>query len=102
MNAPLLKNTVQCPTCRASQEWSEACRRCQSDLTLLEDVAASYRYHRRECLLHLGAGRPLEALPHAHRCQRLHPDTESRRLQALCALLIGDWVTATNLARHLS
>lgn len=77
------------------------CRRCQSDLTLLEEVAASYRYHRRECLLHLAAGHSIEALHHAQRCQRLHSDAESRRLQALCALLIGDWVTATSLARHL-
>ncbi len=100
MNAPLLKTKLRCPTCRAVQDWSETCRRCQSDLALLGEVAASYRHHRRQCLLHLEAGRPLAALPHARRCQRLHPDAESRRLQALCALLVGDWITATNLARH--
>ncbi|CAN5784126.1 hypothetical protein BH23PLA1_BH23PLA1_00530 [soil metagenome] len=101
MNASLKSPTVRCPTCRAVQDWAESCRRCQSDLGLLVEVAGSYRHHRQRCLQLLESGHPQDAIHHARQCHRLHPDKPSRRLLAVCALLVGDWVAATSLARRL-
>jgi hypothetical protein len=93
--------TVRCPTCRASQPWSDVCRRCQSDLTLLHQAARSYHRHRRACLLHLRSGRPQAALLSAQRCLALYNGADSRRLGALCALFQEDWPTASRLALRL-
>jgi hypothetical protein len=90
---------VCCPTCRATQEWSESCRRCRSDLRLLRAAVVAYDNHMRRCILELDAGRPDLALNHARRCHELRPDAQSRRMLALCALLLEDWKTALELAQ---
>jgi hypothetical protein len=89
---------VRCPTCRAVQEWSDTCRRCRCDLRLLRAAHAAYRDHRRQCLLSLDAGHEKLALGHAIRCHDLRPGPDSRRLIALCALVMEDWQTALELA----
>jgi hypothetical protein len=95
------QSKVCCPTCRATQEWSEVCRRCKCDLQLLEAVAVAYTRARRRCLEALSDGRLVEAQELARYCHWLEPGPESRRLLSLCALLGGDWPTALALARGL-
>jgi hypothetical protein len=97
--APIDPETVRCPTCRATQPWSDTCRRCKSDLRLLREFAEGYEHARRECLDHLHNGRLCEARDSARRCLELSPDAGSRRLLALVALLSGDWAAAAALAR---
>jgi hypothetical protein len=96
---PIAPQTVRCPTCRASQPWSDTCRRCRSDLRLLREFAEGYEHARLECLDHLRRGRLREARDAARRCLALSPDAGARRLLALVALQSGDWPAAASLAR---
>jgi hypothetical protein len=96
---PIDPETVRCPTCRASQPWSDACRRCKSDLRLLREFAEGYDRARRECLDSLRLGRLREARAAATRCLELSPADGSRRLLALVAILSGDWPAAATLGR---
>lgn len=100
MDDPALSPTMRCPTCRASQQWSDRCRRCGCDLELLQDVAATYRLARDRCLRALRDGRAAEATDQALRCHWLAPGPESHRLRALCALIRHDWLDAAALARE--
>ncbi|WP_074309153.1 hypothetical protein [Singulisphaera sp. GP187] len=93
--------TVRCPTCRLTQERSDTCRRCKSDLRLLNEAAESARRTRRRCLKALRAGHRREALRLAGHYHWLHPTADSRRLMALTALLSGDWANALALAHDL-
>ena len=90
---------VRCPTCGALQEWSDACRRCQCDLTLLRRVMQAAQTSRQRCLCALRAGRISEAVRHARRLQALCPDRSSARLLAVCQLLQGNWLAAATMAR---
>ena len=90
--------TLRCPTCRAQQEWSDACRRCKCDLQLLRAADRAYRQSQAECLTELRANRPRSAMACARECERLRPGDESRKLLAVCALVAGDWATALSLA----
>jgi hypothetical protein len=92
---------VRCPTCRAVQEWSDACRRCKCDLRLLRALAGAYHRARRACLRHLSDGHPDAAWRAAGRCRALSPSEESLRLMAVSALLRGDHAAAAALARSL-
>jgi hypothetical protein len=96
---PINLDTVRCPTCRASQPWSDSCRRCKSDLRLLREFAEGYERARLECLDHLRGGHPREARDAARRCFELSPDAQSRRLFALASLRLGDWEAAAALGR---
>ena len=91
-------HVVRCPTCRASQEWSDSCRRCRSDLRLLRDVAISFDRSRRTGLVHLRAGRWRAALPALRHAHELAPSETSLRLLAIAALLNGDFADAAALA----
>ena len=90
---------VRCPTCRALQEWSESCRRCRCDLSLLRAACSTHQDHRRNCILQLDAGLTELALGHALRCHDLQPGADSLRLLALCALARQDWETALELVQ---
>jgi len=85
---------MRCPTCKATQEWSDTCRRCKCDLTLLRSAAEACRESRRRCLLFLRAGRLAEAVRQARRGYSLCPDERSSRLLAVCHLARGDWARA--------
>ena len=99
----LPSGTIRCPTCRASQEWSDECRRCRSDLRLLRALDQEYADHRGHCLLNLRLDRSHAALPHARACMHLRPDEAAQRLLAVCALACGDWPTALAIGqRHLT
>ena len=93
-----LATTLGCPTCGAQQEWSDTCRRCRCDLTLLRAVKEARRGHRRRCLLLLRAGRLTEALQQARRGYALCADQRSARLLAVCHLVCGNWMRAITLA----
>ena len=90
-NDPPSPDSLRCPACRASQEWSDVCRRCKCDLTLLRESADAYWRGRRDVLRHLSEGRPLSALRLARFCEALAPSDETRRLLAVSALLSRDW-----------
>lgn len=93
--------TVRCPTCRLTQERSNTCRRCKTDLRLLNEAAESSRRSRRRCLNALRAGHRREAFRHASHYHWLQPNADSRRLMALCSFLCGDWANAISLAHDL-
>jgi len=93
------EDRFRCPTCGAAQDWSETCRRCKCDLTLLKRATEACRRSRRHCLLHLRAGRIPEALRQARRGYAMQCDESSARLLAVCYLLAGDFREATRMAR---
>lgn len=99
-DAGFAAGTVRCPNCRAVQDWSDACRRCKSDLRLLRAFAEDYERNRDDCLVAIRSGDARAASHHAQRCHSLEPGADSRRLLALAALLRGDWPTAAALASH--
>jgi hypothetical protein len=84
-----LDNRFVCPVCRATQEWSDVCRRCRCDLRLLRQADLARRRARQQVLLHLRAGCWAEAQRAAQTCHALQPDADSRRLLAVCCLLGG-------------
>jgi hypothetical protein len=96
------ENEVRCPTCRARQEWSDTCRRCQCDLSLLWTVELACRRRRRRALLALRAGRHADALAEARRAYTLHPDAPTARLLAVCLLLAGRWPEALATAERIA
>jgi len=90
---------IRCPTCGVLQEWSDACRRCRCDLTLLRRATETARASRRCCLLALRVGCPSKALRHARQFYSVCPDRSAARLLAVCYLLQGDWPSAATFAR---
>jgi len=95
----LAEDGVRCPTCRAKQPWSDTCRRCKCDLTLLMNVAEACRQGRRRCLAHLHAGRFSKALQEAKHVWTLRPDRQAARLLAVCLLHNGKFRKAFQTAR---
>jgi hypothetical protein len=93
---------LQCPTCGASQEWSDSCRRCKCDLRLLRSAERAYERHRLRCLKRLSGGDSAMALAEARLCDRLRPGAESNRLMALCQLLRENWPEALDLAGRVA
>ena len=90
---------MRCPTCGARQgAWVDACRRCKSDLRLLRAALGAYERSWRAALAALDGERYDEAAAHARRCHELRPESEARRLLAVCQLLRGDWFEAAELA----
>jgi hypothetical protein len=96
-SASLAAGMVRCPTCKASQDWSDECRRCKSDLRLLRAFADAYELNRRACLEAICSGDAAAATHHAQRCHLLEPNSDSRRMLALAALLREDWAEAAEL-----
>ena len=88
---PPSPDSLRCPACRATQEWSDVCRRCKCDLTFLRESANAYWQARRAVFRHLRDGHPLRAHRMARYCASIAPSDESRRLAAVCALLSRDW-----------
>jgi hypothetical protein len=92
---------MRCPTCRATQPWSDVCRRCKSDLVLLRELAEEYASSRQRCLANLRDGRIEAALDAARQCIELRNDADAQRLAAVCELLAGDWSRARSHASEL-
>jgi len=87
----------RCPTCGASQEPAETCRRCKSDLSLVAPLVRFRARLRGRCLRHLRAGRFAEAHRVARRACAISRDADNRRLLALTALLSGRYRRAIKI-----
>ena len=102
MNEPSLKptaeNEMRCPTCNARQTWSDECRRCKCDLSLLWRCWRTREAERRRCLRRLRAGQPDQALRHARRYAIIVGAAEASRLLAVCLLLCDNWPDARAVA----
>lgn len=83
-----------CPTCNARQAWSDECRRCKCDLSLLRQYWRAGEGERRQCLHELRSGRPNRALYHARRYAKLVGTAEASRLLAVCSVLCDNWPNA--------
>lgn len=92
---------LRCPTCGAEQEWSETCRRCRSDLSLLVSLADAWLGCYRQALSALRAGRLAQSLELARRCHQLAANRRSGRLLAVCHLLNRNWSAALRMAGPL-
>jgi len=92
------EENVRCPTCNARQPWSDTCRRCKCDLSLLNGVAETWRRTRRWCLAELRAEQIPRALEHARRAYALCPNQRSARLLAVCLFYCGDFDKALQVA----
>lgn len=90
----------RCPTCRAEQPWSDTCRRCKCDLSLLHRAAQACQAQYRLCLQELSAGRTAAALAAARQCYAIKPTPAAARLLAVSALVERDWATAVAAGRH--
>ena len=102
MTKPTLKRTAEdemrCPTCNAPQAWSDECRRCKCDLSLLQQCRRTSERERQGCLRQLTAGQPQRALRHARRYAIIVGAAEASRLLGVCLLLCGNWPDACALA----
>lgn len=94
-----ISESLRCPTCNATQTWSDECRRCKSDLRLLRRVIEARRLHRENALRAIRDNQFPTALVEAQQAYDLYPDSNSRRLLATCHLLAGNWLQAMMLAR---
>ena len=92
--------TCRCPTCRAEQPWSDTCRRCKCDLSLLHRAVRVYKHNYRRCLGELAAGRTAAALAAARQCYAIKPTPTAARLLTVSALLERDWSTAVAVGRR--
>ncbi len=88
------KDEMNCPTCRARQVWSDECRRCKCDLSLLRKFRYSSERERKSCLRQLRVGRPDRALTHARRYAIMAGDAEATPLLGACLLMCGNWPDA--------
>lgn len=88
------RNTAEemaCPACKARQVWSDQCRRCRCDLSLLRRWHGAGEAVRRRCLDELSRGRSEQALEYARRYSLLAGRQEAARLLAVCHLFCGNW-----------
>lgn len=88
---------LRCPTCGARQVWSDTCRRCKCDLSLVHQVQRRLRTLRRRCLSQLRDQQLEASLDTAKQCCELSAEAANTRLLALCHLLNGNWAMALEL-----
>lgn len=88
------ESTMRCPTCNAEQAWSNECRRCKCDLTLLRGARLVCRRARAQCLQHLCDGQFASALRSARQYHKFEASADAAKLVAVCHLLAGDYAAA--------
>ncbi len=88
---------MTCPACRARQTWSDECRRCKCDLSLLHAVYDRGEVARRSCLRAVNEGRYEDALGHAQLHAELNGGQRAIHLLAVCHLICEDWEEARQL-----
>jgi hypothetical protein len=76
-----------CPTCGATSQTGPACRRCRSDLRLLQRLEADRATELHELARALADGRWSDALLSAQYIHTLRKDDKSFRMLAVCQLL---------------
>ncbi len=89
-----------CPTCGAAGQSSAACRRCHSDLRLLQHLVTRRAAELPTLARALAAGRWAEALLSAQYIHTLRQDEESFRLLAVCQLLNEQFAAACDTHRQ--
>ncbi len=88
-----------CPVCGARQAFSATCRRCQADLSLVEDLYVELAAKRTRCQMLLRQRRLRRATRLATECLDISRDDANRRLLATCYLLQGDFAAALRLRK---
>jgi hypothetical protein len=78
---------LTCPTCGAADQTGAACRRCRSDLRLLQRLEADRGAEFHKLIQALADGRWADALLSAQYIHLLRQDDESFRLLGTCQLL---------------
>jgi hypothetical protein len=91
---------MHCPACKAEQVWSNECRRCRADLSLLRGATEAARRAERECLAALSQADFAKALAAAQQAFHWSPRDCNRRRLAICSLLCGDYRLAIRLLGH--
>lgn len=76
-----------CPTCGATGQTGPECRRCRSDLRLLERIEHTRAAELKELVAALADHRWADALASAELVHHLRRDAASFRLVAVCQLL---------------
>jgi hypothetical protein len=99
-STPQTPPKMRCPTCGAKQAWSDSCRRCRSDLSLLHQALRCAQHLRRACLTALRHGRYDEAVQAAYRCCQWDSSQESRHLLAMAEFYCGRFATAVRLTQR--
>jgi hypothetical protein len=89
-----LDETMCCPTCNAEQIWSDVCRRCRCDTSLLHQAWQRHQFARLACLNALRTGRFTEACRCAQQQHEIAASSQSARMLAVCHLLAGNWQRA--------
>ena len=89
-----------CPTCGAAGQSGAECRRCHSDLRLLQQLVTRRAAEMDALARALAAGRWAEALLSAQYVHTLRQDEESFRLLAVCQLLNNQFAAACNTHRQ--
>ena len=89
-----------CPTCGAADQTAPACRRCRSDLRLLQRLEADRRAEMQALARALAAGRWSDALVSAHYIHTLRQDDTSFRLLSVCQLLSSQMADASATYRQ--
>jgi Flp pilus assembly protein TadD len=91
---------VECPTCGAADQSGPACRRCRSDLRLLQRLEAQRSAELHELARALANGRWSEALLSAQYIHTLRKDDTSFRMLAVCQLLNSQFQAARDTHRQ--
>ena len=94
--------SVVCPTCGAADQTAPTCRRCRSDLRLLQRLETDRRAEMQILADALAQGRWSDALVSAQYIHALRQDDTSLRLLSVCQLLSGQIAdaSATYLQHH--
>lgn len=91
---------LECPTCGAAAQSGPACRRCRSDLRLLQRLEAQRTAELHELAQALANGRWFDALLSAQYIHTLRQDDTSFRMLAVCQLLNKQFAAALDTHRQ--
>ncbi len=79
-----------CPTCRASQLWSDECYRCKSDLSELSAIHRASTRLRQKCLVAIQKSDFESAIEIAKECFDLDASPSTGQILAISQLLHQD------------
>jgi hypothetical protein len=85
---------MRCPVCRAENDQGPQCRRCRAELGLLFALEERCRHVLRAGRRWLVQGQVRRAKVLTAGARALHDGAEARRVDAICALLSGDYESA--------
>jgi len=94
------RTPLVCPTCGATTQSGPECRRCRSDLRVLQRLEAQRAAELPVLARALHECRWADALQSAHYIHTLRQDTMSYRLLAVCQLLNQQFAAAWETHRQ--